>query len=37
MGHIKEAIAATEEAQRVNSSAPEIKATLDRLNSRQKK
>jgi tetratricopeptide (TPR) repeat protein len=36
MGHIKEAIAAAEEAQRIRADAPDAKATLDRLNSRQK-
>jgi len=36
MGHIKEAIAAVEEAQRIRSGAPEVKAALERLNSRQK-
>ena len=36
MGHVKEAIASAEEAQRVRSDAPEVKATIDRLNSRQK-
>ena len=35
LGHIKEAIAAVEEAQRIRSDAPEVKTTLDRLNSRQ--
>jgi tetratricopeptide (TPR) repeat protein len=32
MGHVKEAIAAVEEAQRIRSDAPEIKEALDRLN-----
>jgi Tfp pilus assembly protein PilF len=36
MSHIKEAIAAAEEAQRIRGDAPDAKATLDRLNSRQK-
>ena len=35
MGHLREAIAAVEEAQRIRSDAPEVKAALDRLNSRQ--
>ena len=35
MSHIKEAIAAAEEAQRIRSDAPELKATLERLNSRK--
>ncbi|HEY2380382.1 MAG TPA: tetratricopeptide repeat protein [Terriglobia bacterium] len=35
MGHVKEAIAAGEEAQRIRPDSPEIKATLDRLNSRK--
>jgi tetratricopeptide (TPR) repeat protein len=35
MGHIKEAIAAIDEAQRIRSGAPEIKTTLDRLNARK--
>ena len=33
MGHVKEAIAAAEEARRIRANAPEVKATLDRLNS----
>jgi tetratricopeptide (TPR) repeat protein len=36
MGHIKEALAAAEEAQRIRADAPEVKTTLERLNSRQK-
>jgi tetratricopeptide (TPR) repeat protein len=36
MSHIKEAIAAVEEAQRIRADAPEIKSTLERLNARQK-
>jgi tetratricopeptide (TPR) repeat protein len=36
MGHIKEAIAAAEEAQRIRGDATEVKTTLERLNSRQK-
>jgi hypothetical protein len=36
MGHVREAIAAAEEAGRIRADAPEVKATLDRLNSRQK-
>jgi tetratricopeptide (TPR) repeat protein len=36
MGHIREAIAAAEEAQRIRPDASEVKATLDRLNLRQK-
>ena len=36
MGHVKEAIAAVEEAGRIRPDAAEVKATLDRLNSRQK-
>ncbi len=35
MGHIKEAIAAADEAQRIRSDGPELKTTLDRLNSRK--
>jgi Tfp pilus assembly protein PilF len=35
MGHIKEAIAAAEEAQRIRSDGPEVKVTLDRLNARK--
>ena len=35
MSHIKEAIAAVDEAQRIRAGAPEIKATLDRLNARK--
>jgi tetratricopeptide (TPR) repeat protein len=35
MGHVKEAVAAVEEAHRIRPNAPEIKATLDRLNSRK--
>jgi len=35
IGHAKEAIAAAEEAQRIRPKAPEIKATLERLNSRK--
>jgi Tfp pilus assembly protein PilF len=35
MGHIKEAVAAAEEAQRIRPKATEIKTTLDRLNSRK--
>jgi tetratricopeptide (TPR) repeat protein len=35
MGHTREAIAAAEEAQRIRPDGPEIKATLDRLNSRK--
>jgi tetratricopeptide (TPR) repeat protein len=35
MGHLKEAIAAAEEAQRIRTGDPEIKATLERLNSRK--
>jgi tetratricopeptide (TPR) repeat protein len=36
MGHIKEAIAAAEEAQRIRADAPDVKATIERLSSRQK-
>lgn len=36
MAHIKEAIAAVEEAQRIRMDAPEVKTTLERLNARQK-
>jgi len=36
MGHLKEAVAAAEEALRIRPDAPEVKATLERLNSRQK-
>jgi tetratricopeptide (TPR) repeat protein len=36
MGHIKEAIAAAEEARRIRADAPELKAALDRLNGKQK-
>ena len=36
MGHIKEAIAAAEEAQRIRTDSSEVKTTLERLNSRQK-
>ena len=32
MGHVKEAIAATEEAQRIRPGLSEVNATLDRLN-----
>jgi tetratricopeptide (TPR) repeat protein len=35
MSHIKEAIAAVDEAQRIRAGAPEIKITLDRLNARK--
>ena len=35
MGHIKEAIAAVDEAQRIRADAPEIKSTMDRLNARK--
>ncbi len=35
MGHVKEAIAAAEEAQRIRANDPEIKATLERLKSRK--
>ena len=35
MRHIKEAIAAAEEAQRIRPDASEVKATLDRLSSRK--
>src|SRR5215475_4275008 len=35
MGHVKEAIAAAEEAQRIRPDASEVKATLDRLSSRK--
>ena len=35
MGHVKEAIAAAEEARRIRPDAAEIKTTLDRLNSRK--
>jgi len=36
MGHVKEAIAAAEEAQRIRSDAPEVQLTLDRLGAKQK-
>ncbi len=36
MGHIREAIAAAEEAKRIRSDSPEVKATLDRLNTQHK-
>jgi hypothetical protein len=35
ISHIKEAIAAVDEAQRIRAGAPEIKTTLDRLNARK--
>jgi tetratricopeptide (TPR) repeat protein len=35
MGHVKEAIAAAQEAQRIRVDDPEIKTTLERLNSRK--
>jgi tetratricopeptide (TPR) repeat protein len=35
MGHVKEAIAAAEEAKRIRADDPEIKTTLERLNSRK--
>jgi tetratricopeptide (TPR) repeat protein len=35
MAHVKEAIAAAEEAQRIRSDSPEVKATLDRLTARK--
>ncbi len=35
MGHVKEAIAAAEEAQRIRANDPEIQATLERLKSRK--
>jgi len=36
MGRAKEAVAAAEEAQRIRSDAPEVKATLERLSARPK-
>ena len=36
MGHIREAIAAVEEAQRIRADAAEVKTALDRLKTRQK-
>src|SRR5215470_8727851 len=35
MGHVKEAIAAAEEARRIRADDPEIKTTLERLNTRK--
>jgi hypothetical protein len=35
MGHVKEAIAAAEEAQRIRTDDPEIKTTIERLNARK--
>jgi tetratricopeptide (TPR) repeat protein len=36
MAHLREAVAAAEEAERIRSDAPEVKTALERLNARQK-